>query len=195
MTHTDPLAKKGISRYPDRTKPLTRFLLTLARPLHTIRKDFVEPFVQESVEREHMEDDVYTLKHLPNGDYEAAAPLDHLVAQAGTRAEAIDALKATEYALRFARTRLRIIRRATRISFDPRVQAYVARCRGVATQGFTRQGAWDALLSALRLADLARAAGPINLTEPTEEHGQVQEDRERGGLDCGGSDGAVPGRD
>lgn len=128
---------------------------------------------------------MYTMKRISDDWYEAAAPLEGLVAAGPTRADAADQLRTTLAIKRFATSRLRRIRQATQIFYDPQVRSYVADCAaaGIEARGFTRQDAWDNLLKALRLVDMARAAAePIDLTEgsvpsdgPTEEHGQDQE--------------------
>ncbi len=92
--------------------------------------------------------------------FEAEAFAEGIKTQAPTRAAAVEELRATIAVKRFAANRLRVIRKATHLAYDPKLGCYVADCPavGITAQGFTRQDAWDRFLYGLALADKARAA-------------------------------------
>ena len=96
-----------------------------------------------------------TLKRINDTCFVAAAPLDHLECTAETADDAMAELRATLDIIKFAAHRMRIIRKATRCSFDPQLGCYVAElpAAGIAAQGFTRQNAIDRLMHGLKLQD------------------------------------------
>lgn len=101
--------------------------------------------------------------------FEASAPLEGITCSAGSPDVALDELRATLSLKTFAAHRMRVIKRATKIAYDPQEGCYVADCPavGIVAKGFTRQDAWDKFLYGLKLADQARAAAATeDLTDP-----------------------------
>ena len=98
-------------------------------------------------------------RRLLNGDFQVEAFAEGIVAQAPTLEAAREELMATMSMKAFAAYRLRKIKKATHIAYDPQLGCYVADCPAVGIQahGWTRQAAWDKFLYGLTLADKTRA--------------------------------------
>jgi predicted RNase H-like HicB family nuclease len=113
---------------------------------------------------------VITTRRIRADLFEASAPLEGITASASTPEVAMEELQTTLAVKAFAAHRMRLIRKATRIAFDPREACYIAECpaAGITARGMTRNDAWERLLYGLRLADQARAAAANEDTDALE---------------------------